>query len=434
MKVMWLISDLPRVVVKARGGSSAEVKGSWIDGMASAIARQKLNVEIIVLCIVEIDFDLTVNGVRYIGIACSRRGLCKAGKVRQGAERRIREKVAEISPDIIHVHGTEQAAGTFDMSVYCGVPVIVSIQGVLSQCYIAYTGGIPLFEIIGSEFNARNFIKFTSVFAEQKWWGTERVAKEQFIFGRFKYFIGRTDFDRCCLECYNRKAKYFQGEESINAVFREYKWERAKVRPHTIYCGNALGYGLKGGHWLIKAVAMLKEEFPDIKLLVAASAPKLAKRRTFYEWLKSSTYTVYIRRLIKKLGCEENVIGLPPLSPEQVAKELATVELFVLPSVCENSPNTLCEAMMVGTPAIATYTGGIPSIMKPDIEGRLVQMCDPHVLAGEIRKFFRDHTYAESCIEAARKRALVRHDDENNAKVLYETYKQVLEDEKGEDR
>lgn len=426
MKVVWLISDLPREVVKSFGGSPAEVKGSWIDGMASAIARLGLEIKLIVICIVGKEFDITINGVRYIGIPCARRGLCKAGKVRKWAENRIRGKISEISPDIIHIHGTEQAAGTFHESVYCNVPVIVSIQGVLSQCYNAYTGGIPLFEIIGSEFNMRNLLKFTSVFSEQKWWGTERTEKEQFIFKRFKYFIGRTEFDRCCLECYNRNAKYFHGEESINSAFRKYKWDRAKARPHTIYCGNALGYGLKGGHWLIKAVSLLKDEFPDIKLNVAASASKLAKKRSFYEWLKASTYTVYIRRLIKKLGCEENVIGLPPLSPEQVANELATSELFVLPSVCENSPNTLCEAMMVGVPSIATFTGGIPSIMRPNVEGRLVQMCDPHVLAGEIRKFFRDHKYAESCVGAAMKRAKERHDDENNAKILYETYEQVL--------
>jgi glycosyltransferase involved in cell wall biosynthesis len=86
--------------------------------------------------------------------------------------------------------------------------------------------------------------------------------------------------------------------------------------------------------------------------------------------------------------------------------------------------------MMVGVPSIATFTGGIPSIMRPNVEGRLVQMCDPHVLAGEIRKFFRDHKYAESCVGAAMKRANERHDDENNAKILYETYEQVLKSER----
>lgn len=430
MKVLWLTFGVPRVVVSALGGSAAEVKGSWIDGMATALAGLDLDIEIVVLCIAGMHFDIEVNGVRYVSVVCAIHGLRKAGKVRRGAELQLKEKISEIAPDIIHIQGTEHAGGTFDESVYCGIPVIISIQGVLSQCYIAYTGGIPLFEIFGSEFNLRNLIKMTSVFAEQKWWGTERVRNEQFIFRRFKYFIGRTEFDRRCLECYNPKALYFQGEESINAAFRKVKWERSKVRPHTIYCGNALGYGLKGGHWLIKAVAMLKDEFPDIKLLVAASESKLAMRRTLYEWVKANTYTVYIRRLIRRLGCGECIVALPPLSPEQVAEELSTVECFVLPSVCENSPNTLCEAMMVGTPSIATYTGGIPSIMKPDVEGRLVQVCDPHMLAGEIRRFFRDHEYAESCVAAARKRAVERHDDAANARALYSTYRAVLKHER----
>ena len=86
--------------------------------------------------------------------------------------------------------------------------------------------------------------------------------------------------------------------------------------------------------------------------------------------------------------------------------------------------------MMVGTPSIATYTGGIPSIMKPDVEGRLVQVCDPHMLAGEIRRFFRDHEYAESCVAAARKRAVEPHDDAANARALYSTYRAVLKHER----
>ena len=81
---------------------------------------------------------------------------------------------------------------------------------------------------------------------------------------------------------------------------------------------------------------------------------------------------------------------------------------------------------MAGTPAIATFAGGIPSMMKPDVEGRLVQICDPYSLAGEIRKFFRDHEYAESCIAAARNRAFARHDDNNNARILLNTYHEVL--------
>lgn len=426
MKALWIVYGLPRVVVNARGGSAAEVKGSWIDGLASAVVRQQLDLQIVVLCIDDDDFELEINGVKFVSVACARHGLAKGGTMRRNAERRIREKIREIAPDIIHIHGTEHVGGSLNESVYCGVPVVISIQGILSQCSQAYTGGIPFFELFWCEFNFRNILKLTSIYKEQKWWGTKRVENDLFIFRRFKYFIGRTEFDRRCLECFNPTAHYFQGEEALNDAFRSVAWSRDKARPHTIYCGNAIGYGLKGGHWLIKAVAMLKDEFPDIKLHIAASAGKLAKRRTFYEWLKASTYTIYIRRLVKKLHCESCVVGMPPLSPQQIAEELATVELFVLPSLCENSPNTLCEAMMVGTPAIATFAGGIPSIMKPDVEGRLVQICDPYSLAGEIRKFFRDHEYAESCIAAARNRAFARHDDNNNARILLNTYHEVL--------
>jgi len=418
------------MVINARGGSNAEVKGSWIDGLALAVARRCIDLEIVVLCLGDEDFEIQLNGVKYISVSGVVRGASKSGKILPSLGLEVAKKIQSVSPDIIHIHGTEHEYGCLNQTVYCGVPVVVSIQGVLSECYIAYTGGIPLYEILPAEFNLRNFLKLTSIFAEQRWWGKRRSWSEQYIFKRFKYFIGRTEFDRRCLEFYNPNAIYFQGEESINNAFRSVCWERAKVSPHTIYCGNAIGYGLKGGHWLIRAVAALKVDFPDIQLRIAASQDKLKAKRGFFEWLKASTYTVYIRRLIRKLGCTDCIVGLPALSPELVAEELSTAELFVLPSVCENSPNTLCEAMMVGTPSIATYVGGVPSIMKPDVEGRLVQACDPHALAGEIRRYFTDHAYAEKYVDNARKRAFDRHDDDKNAAVLFNTYKRILEMER----
>jgi len=417
MKSFWIVHGLPRAVIRAQGGTGAAVLGSWIDGLAVSVQRQGIDLSITVLCVAGQKLDVMVDGVRYLVVDG------RTGDV--GAK--VKTWILDVKPDIIHVHGLENNGGSYADDVYCGVPVVVSIQGVLSQIYQAYTGGIPLFELLWADVNPRNFIRHTSIFCEQRSWFVKRARQEQFIYRRFKYFIGRTQFDHDCMRFYNPTAHYFQGEESINAAYRQVKWERAKARPFTIYCGSALGYGLKGGHWLIRAVNMLRKEFPKIELHIAAAQNILPRKRTWMQWLKATTYHVYVRRLIERLGCADCIRALPAMTPEQVAEELATVELFVLPSVCENSPNTLCEAMMVGTPSIATYAGGIPSIMRPGIEGRLVQVCDPHSLAGEIRRYFTDHDYAERYVEAARARAFERHADDKNAAALYDVYARILE-------
>ena len=132
--------------------------------------------------------------------------------------------------------------------------------------------------------------------------------------------------------------------------------------------------------------------------------------------------------MISSLGIEQHRVVLPYLSAEQVVEELERAELMVLPSLCENSPNALGEAMLVGTPIVSTYAGGIPSIIKNGEEGTLVQSSDPAALADGIRDAFLNPNNAAVMAEKAKKTAFARHDGDNNAIALIAAYKQMMEE------
>lgn len=86
--------------------------------------------------------------------------------------------------------------------------------------------------------------------------------------------------------------------------------------------------------------------------------------------------------------------------------------MFVLPSVIENSANSLGEAILLGMPCVATNTGGTMDILEHKKEGFLYPYTEPAMCADYISRYFEDN---KLCIEygrQAREKALSRHNAE----------------------
>jgi glycosyltransferase involved in cell wall biosynthesis len=72
-----------------------------------------------------------------------------------------------------------------------------------------------------------------------------------------------------------------------------------------------------------------------------------------------------------------------------------------LSSKWENFPHVLVEALAVGTPVIATATGGVTEIVRDGENGLLVPAEDAEGLAAAIRRYFDDDALRERLREAA---------------------------------
>jgi glycosyltransferase involved in cell wall biosynthesis len=85
------------------------------------------------------------------------------------------------------------------------------------------------------------------------------------------------------------------------------------------------------------------------------------------------------------LGLVGRVRFLGPLAKEGVAELMRRADLLVLPSLHENLPVVLAEAMATGLPAVATRVGGVPELVNDGQAGTLVEPGDSAALAAAIR-------------------------------------------------
>lgn len=92
-----------------------------------------------------------------------------------------------------------------------------------------------------------------------------------------------------------------------------------------------------------------------------------------------------------------------------MAKELQSAHVCVLPSLIENSPNSLAESMLVGTPAISSFVGGTPSMVRDEESLLFFPAGDEAVLAEQIRRIFLDDALACKLSEESKRVAIIRH-------------------------
>lgn len=141
-----------------------------------------------------------------------------------------------------------------------------------------------------------------------------------------------------------------------------------------LYVGNLKKS--KGLLVLLKAMKLLKKEYPTVKLYLALDIPKCK--------IRSGENS--INEIIQSLHLEKNVFPLGIIS--DLPRLMMNSDLFVCPFNNTHGPAdcpvSLLEAMASGLCVVATRVGGIPEIIKDGETGFLVEPNNPQQLAGSI--------------------------------------------------
>ena len=85
--------------------------------------------------------------------------------------------------------------------------------------------------------------------------------------------------------------------------------------------------------------------------------------------------------------------------------------------------------MLLGTPVVASYTGGIPSMLDHEKEGLLFEKGNPKALAEAIIRTWESYSTVMKITENARKRAAKTHNADENYKRLLEMYLAISKQE-----
>jgi glycosyltransferase involved in cell wall biosynthesis len=417
LKVLW-ISHNPLPLFADVLGVKRAISGGWLVALSEALVNSGkvcLGVVSDVACAKWTHKRL--GGVENYSIPVARRRrplLCPS----KAMILYYKQVVKDFNPDLIHIQGTEAFYGLMSAEGVLGRPTIISIQGIVDYCRHYLLGGLSTSDVFRTR-TLRDWILFDGLFENRMQWN-RRAAMERRIFSGNSTYIGRTLWDRAHLRRLNPNASYYECHEIVRDEFFDTKWNLADMHRHTIFAPSA-SYPLKGFHILLKAVAILKREFPDVRVRVPLGH---FTKDTWYTSLRQGGYANYLMKLVKQLNLNENIIALGVLSAQEMATEMCRSHVFALSSFVENSPNSMAEAFSVGVPSVVSLTGGIPGLIIEGQDALGFPLGDESVLAEQIRRIFIDESLAVRLSQNAKKTS-IRYSPEKIVDRMIEIYKSV---------
>ncbi len=417
MKILWIVNSvLPELAEELE--MTAGFSGTWMLDLSKQLS-QKEDIELGIACVAGNEYrDIKIGNIRYFVIP----GNGKTMIFYNPELIKYWDKIeTDFCPDILHFHGTEYTHGISYMRKYPDKKKVLTIQGIIAKTSKAHTGAMKLRDMLRFRTMGENL--HLNGMVERKLLSRRNVKYETEIIKSVSYATGRTDWDKFYMQSINSDLKYYRCNYNLREEFYEAeKWSLDKVTPHTIYASTSAQVPMKGGHVVLRAIALVKKKYPDVKVTFLANKAENGKL------IVTNGYTKYIAHLIKKLGLEDNVSFISQQRALGIIFQMQSNHITLIPSAIENASASLREAMHIGAPSIAAFRGGMTRLIDDEVSGLLYDYGEYEYLAGRICDIFGSDKLAATLSKNAIEKAEKWHERERNTQDYLDMYYEVYKD------
>lgn len=299
--------------------------------------------------------------------------------------RRVRKKILELKPDIIHFQNPTHYA-------YIGFkppcPVITTVHGIIYE-EVKFTRGMS------------NWIR-----------RMPRLYFEKLYLGKSRNIIAISPYVKEALRNLTTANMYL----IPNPVDEKYFHIVNNELPDRILFVGFISV-LKNALDLLKAIKILKKDIPFVELRIAAGV----REEEYFKLLKS---------YVEKNELEKNVKFITDFGGDKILDEYRQCCVFATASLQEVFCMAVAQAMAAGVPVIAVKRGGLPYLIEDGKTGFLVDRGDINGLAEKLKLILNNKILRKELGVNAKRYALQQVKAELIAQKTYEVYKEVVQREK----
>jgi len=124
----------------------------------------------------------------------------------------------------------------------------------------------------------------------------------------------------------------------------------------------------------LRAFAIVRERHPKARLTIAGSGPEASR----------------LQALSDQLGLQGSVRFAGRLDRDEMADLYRASDVMLNPSLADNMPNSILEALACGVPVVSTQVGGVPFLVQDGVTALLVQPADARAMADATLRLLDD--------------------------------------------